>query len=375
MDRNTSAGAINATDGVSQPDRAASSHAHGKAGTVTVGSVSDNHFWSVKGSLAHERRMTDQLDRQVGRFDHFVFNGDLADYEASRYSVPDTTRRAVAYVARFAKKFPNTEIHYVLGNHDGTQGLYAALRKAAKKLPNLHVHPVGVRIGEALFMHGDRAHVGGDFFRSDGAIGNDSFRVAMPEEIPRFSKSQARIERLAVKTNLQHVADLYNRPSRIIAELQASLTRYPNPVMDGVKHVVTGHTHLAYEKKKDGITWHNSGAMVPGTEAKLVSISVKRGPWTSREKMAAWEKAQEALVRPLVKEVPLSKIVRKRFDRVLGNVGRRLGLTRRYPSGVTAKTANMQDGKAADGLPLNAPKKTKGLNPAVMRNLSARQAG
>lgn len=309
---------------------------------VSIGCTSDNHFWSAKNTLAHEAKVEKMLAAEIGKYDHFVFNGDTVDFEAARYSQAETMQRGLKLFDKFARANPATQIHFVLGNHDGTQAVYDAFRKLAQKLPNLHVHPVGARIGDALFLHGDRAHLGGSVFRNDKTGGNDSFRVVLPDGMPGLSEKAKRSVKTMMQLGLQTVADWGHPADWVVGELRNSFAKHPNPVLKGVTKVVTGHTHKPYTCEKDGITWYNTGATTPDARSAIVSFKVKAGHWTRPETIRAWQAAQDRLVVRTSEHAHYGNLMKKFLMRSVLGLGRRLGLTKRYPSGALARAAGLE---------------------------------
>ena len=65
---------------------------------------------------------------------------------------------AVNWLCELRRKFPQSELHYVLGNHDCLAPFDQHLQKLAATLPRFYWHEYFLRLDSALFLHGDCAH-------------------------------------------------------------------------------------------------------------------------------------------------------------------------------------------------------------------------
>ncbi|MGK0482531.1 MAG: hypothetical protein ACJAQ3_002511 [Planctomycetota bacterium] len=84
----------------------------------------------------------------------------MAADRARRESVAATADAAIGWLLDLMAAAPGTEIHYVLGNHDHMPVLMDRLEVLADSVPRFHWHPFHVRLGNALFLHGDAGQPG-----------------------------------------------------------------------------------------------------------------------------------------------------------------------------------------------------------------------
>ena len=115
--------------------------------------ISDLHLFTRR-TVADAYR--DDMHAAAARADFFVLNGDIFDFRWTTLpDIDETVAAALAWLGDFASRFPRCRFFYVLGNHDGIQPLADRLGDLAAATPNLEWSPSHVRVGRALFLHGD----------------------------------------------------------------------------------------------------------------------------------------------------------------------------------------------------------------------------
>lgn len=95
----------------------------------------------------------EMMERYLPEFQHVVMNGDII----GTLLCDDFThfKTHLDRIEQWTRRAPNTQFHYMLGNHDMTEGIVAALQERFPKGSNLHVADVWARCGDILFTHGD----------------------------------------------------------------------------------------------------------------------------------------------------------------------------------------------------------------------------
>jgi len=224
--------------------------------------ISDLHLFTPWSAAP---KYLGRIRSAAGESDFFVLNGDVFDF---RWSVLPTTeegvRAAVAWLRTFACEHPTCHVHYVMGNHDGLELLAEHLDVLAGETENLSWHPAYLRIGGALFVHGDL------FLRKRVA---DPFRRRLAPSIRRKHRALNRCYRLlhAMRVHRWH-APIYG--SRRCARKILRALRSAGGA-DGVTDVYFGHTHASFtDYTSGGITFHNTGSVINGLPWHLLPVQI-----------------------------------------------------------------------------------------------------
>jgi len=224
--------------------------------------ISDLHLftlWSVANDYMHE------VHEAAGRADFFVLNGDIFDFRwSSLPSAASTMTAAEEWLEAFAGEHPRCRVIYVMGNHDGVRPFARRLRALAAATPNLEWHPSHVRIGTALFTHGDL------FLRHNGG---DPFTRRLLPRIGRKPKALARCYRLlhAMRVQRWHAPIVGTRrcAKRFIRALEAA----SNGDAGGITDIYFGHTHTRFsDYAYRGLRFHNTGSMIGGLPWHMLPV-------------------------------------------------------------------------------------------------------
>ena len=210
------------------------------------------------------------LDAAIAESDVFVLNGDVFDFRWSVYrSEEETIEAALDWLGGLLERHPGCEFHYVLGNHDCLKSFTDALAEFDSTQPNLTCHPYYVRLGDALFLHGDVT------MRNMDAAGLEAYRSFW-----RYHKRKGPLMNFVWDTafllNLHRGIHRWKFPPRTAVE---RVRHYLDSIGEGpdagVKSVYFGHTHMALSGyAHEDIRFFNSGAALQGLEFNILRAHI-----------------------------------------------------------------------------------------------------
>ncbi len=232
-----------------------------------VYTVSDLHLFCRRSLV--ERHMP-AITQALGDADTFVFNGDIFDFRWSVFPTADeTSREAVRWLEREVQSRPECQFHYVLGNHDHVQVFMDRLHELAERLPNLTWDPYYLKIGRALFLHGDCV------VWKMGARGLEEFRRGWLQEESR-GEFVNKVYDAAFRTRIHcAVSRMYFPRARVIERLAHYLDDIGHGVGSDTKSVYFGHTHLAIDGHEyRGQRFYNGGAPMPGLKFNVLRAEI-----------------------------------------------------------------------------------------------------
>jgi UDP-2,3-diacylglucosamine hydrolase len=158
-------------------------------------------------------------------------------------------------------------VFYVMGNHDNLRPFADRLSDLASAADNFQWHRSHVRIGDALFAHGDRFFV--------DRSGNPFSRQLAPVVRKRhgaFSRGYRLLHRLRVH---KWHAPVYPH-WRCVKRIARMLRRAAHPDAAGVRHVYFGHTHRPFtDYRHDGVTFHNTGSAIAGLRWNMLPVEIE----------------------------------------------------------------------------------------------------
>jgi UDP-2,3-diacylglucosamine hydrolase len=219
--------------------------------------ISDLHLFARRSVGAD---CFESVRAQLSEVDVMILNGDVFDFRWSTLSsVNATISASIEWLRAVTAAFPRCEVHYVLGNHDCPAFFRAALSDLSHTLSRLHVHELGLRMGSALFIHGDCTH------RRMDTAGLRQYRKSWDNE-RRYGASRAKVylagDRLGL-TWLTHKGWFPRRHTvdRLMYYLDRTCPTWRNATRD----CYFGHTHLPFSDHfQDGVTFHNTGSGIGG---------------------------------------------------------------------------------------------------------------
>ena len=219
--------------------------------------VSDLHLFARRSQAPH---CIKSLHGPLTSATELVLNGDIVDFRWSTLrGVDATVAAAVNWLRELLSSFPQCQIHYVLGNHDCLSLFSERLAALASNQPRLQFHPYSVRLGSAIFLHGDCAsgHVDPaglqryrntwDNPRQSGALRTRAYIMADRLGITRFTHARSFPRRRTVE--------------RIVRYLDRTCPDWRR----GIRDCYFGHTHLPFSNYHyNGVAFHNTGSAIRG---------------------------------------------------------------------------------------------------------------
>ncbi len=198
--------------------------------------------------------------------DFFVLNGDIFDFRWSTLGPAEVTLdAAVAWLGAFATAHPTCRVYYVLGNHDAFAGLAEGMERLAGELENFDWRPAYLRIGGAMFAHGD-------LFWRDGV---NPFERPLPQTIRRFGRPLSWLYHWIHEIRGTRVIHLQSRPRRCARRIIRSLAGAPAELTDGLTDVYCGHTHVAVSDfAYQGLTFHNTGSGIKHLRCNMCKVAI-----------------------------------------------------------------------------------------------------
>lgn len=221
--------------------------------------------------------------------DMLILNGDIFEMiypesHASRENlVEDYMQMLDRWIeaAQHTNNGKGTQIHIVTGNHDDNHDIVAAIQERSTQHTDiLHLHPVGLRVNETLFIHGDiiprtgyfgDAHDGTRYLDAE-MRGGQGYTENFPDFLREIVDSLIMLLHY-LQPLFYMVADKIFPPERQAQKLNEALEGSPlldpmiarngKPIQQ-VTDVVVGHTHTEYDDVTfdNSLHFHNTGTIL-----------------------------------------------------------------------------------------------------------------
>jgi UDP-2,3-diacylglucosamine hydrolase len=230
--------------------------------------VSDLHLLSSRSNAVEYH---DAIVRAAASANDMVLGGDIFDFHWSRAaSLGHALDFAIRWLDELALDAPNCRFHYVLGNHDHMPPLMRRLDELAAREPNFAWHEYYLRIGSAVFLHGDI--VDRDMDAKELALA----RRSRPHT-RRAGRVRNWIYDVAVATRIHVPMPYLRHRKRIMAR---RILRYLQEIghgrETGIRNVYFGHTHLPMsDYVYRGVTFHNGGASIRGNPFHILRADTR----------------------------------------------------------------------------------------------------
>lgn len=229
--------------------------------------VSDLHLFSRRSRAhVHHPSILDAARRSR----RLVLAGDIVDFRWSNVGSADSTAdAAIDWLGGILDDNEEGDVEYVLGNHDHVPELVERLEALAAECPRFRWHPYHLRIGNAVFLHGDV---------SNPRMSRDrlhAFRESFgAHERPAGSSDQLYELVVALRLHVVSARLLYPR-AKVMRRISRYLDEVGDELGEGVRNVYFGHTHLALSGEEyGGKRFHNCGAPIRGLEFQILEADL-----------------------------------------------------------------------------------------------------
>ena len=217
--------------------------------------ISDLHLFArrSRGSVRFN-----SIREKLSCADMLVLNGDIFDFRWSTLGgQKETLPAAMNWLRNLANEFPGGQIHFIVGNHDCAGAFLENLAQLSAALPRFQWHEYLLRLGPALFFHGDCAH------RQMDHRGLSRFRENWQRDwrwSPAMATAYECVDRLGITRRVHE----WHFPRRKTVERIAFYLDSANPGWRAqTRDCYFGHTHLPFSNYTyDGIHFHNTGSAI-----------------------------------------------------------------------------------------------------------------
>jgi UDP-2,3-diacylglucosamine hydrolase len=235
--------------------------------TKTLCVFSDLHLFCGRSQAA--KRMGTVYEA-MEHADVCVLNGDIFDFRWTMFAgIEETVPHAIAWLEEFMARYSGRRFHYVLGNHDAVGPFIDRIEHLALQTPQLTYHRLGVKLDQAVFLHGDVATYAMSKKHFEGR-----FRAKW-----RRDRKKGRAQNWIYDRAFDYGAHRWVHralPPRLVARRVARYLREKGLGPDtGTTDVYLGHTHRAFsDYEYRGLRFHNTGAPMPGLEFRPITITL-----------------------------------------------------------------------------------------------------
>jgi UDP-2,3-diacylglucosamine hydrolase len=236
--------------------------------TASAYVVSDLHMFCKRSEADFHMPA---IRKAAEKADYFILNGDTFDFRWSTLeSTEATVREANRWLKEFAADHPSCHFHFLLGNHDCHHEFVHELERLVDTTPNLDWHPYYLRLGDTLFLHGDVAN------RKMTHCMLEASRNSWVKERQR-GKTANLVHDVAFQLNVHKaVSQLAHPTKRVLRRVMAYLDSMEPHIMDGVRHVYFGHTHVAMTNYAyRGLRFHNGGAPMRNVTFNILRAEIE----------------------------------------------------------------------------------------------------
>ncbi len=233
--------------------------------------VSDLHLFARRSQA--DKYMS-QMEAAAEEAGFFVLGGDIFDFKWSTLpSFDATVEAAIQWLDRLVERCPRTQFHFLLGNHDSHPRFVERLSEWAKGQPRFEWHHEYLRLGNAIFLHGDVV----DRPMTTQQLLAHRQRASHRKRIR--SRGMHQLYDLAITARLHVMAAwAVHRKDRVADRILYYLNSIGEGPESGVSQVFFGHTHVplrAYQY--GGLTFQNGGAPMRGIPFAILPFELPHG--------------------------------------------------------------------------------------------------
>lgn len=232
--------------------------------------VSDLHLFARR---SRGPAQLDSIRTKLSEAEVLVLNGDTFDFRWSTVgNQAETLLAAIQWLRNLAGEFPNCQIHFIVGNHDCVPSFRGELTRFASSSRRFQWHEHLLRLGSALFVHGDCAH------RRMNGDGLTRFRENWERDWrwnPTMAVAYECVDRLGIT---KRVHELHFPRQKTIERLTFYLDSSHPGWRETTRDCYFGHTHLPFvNHEHNGIRFHNTGSAIHHQEFNPICFEMS-GP-------------------------------------------------------------------------------------------------
>jgi UDP-2,3-diacylglucosamine hydrolase len=230
--------------------------------------VSDLHIFARRSEANH---YLDAIRRRAFTADTFVLGGDIFDFRWSTLaSIDETVEAACDWLGQLTSDCPDCHFHYLFGNHDYHAPFMRRLAVYAAGVENLCWHKFFLRMGDAVFLHGDVADRRG----STPVTLVDARSRWLHDD--RRGPMRHRVYDMAIRAGLHRpLPYLIHRKRRVAKRILAYLELVGQGPTSGVRNIYFGHIHRRLSNYRyGGLTFHNCGASIKGQRLHILEAVI-----------------------------------------------------------------------------------------------------
>lgn len=217
--------------------------------------VSDLHLFSDR-SVGQKR--WDECQPAITSAECVVLGGDIFDFRWSRLGpFKQSLDAAQLWLENAIESNPAARWVFVLGNHDCHPLFRQRLEILASRHRQFEWRASHWRVGNHLFLHGD-------LLEGRGSPQEWSrYRLKFHETNPKGRLGNVLYTGL-VHTRLHgQIPRWRHTPDRTCRRMLTRISRWHPTLLDGVRHVVFGHTHVPLDKwRYESIDFYNPGSAI-----------------------------------------------------------------------------------------------------------------
>jgi hypothetical protein len=264
---------------------------------IKVAYVSDAHLFSGGFSEGVTLRTLNRLANILRNHDLVVLNGDTFELPFSEIGFSKTVARAISALQVMLEAFPEKEINYTIGNHDGDPVFVYLLHQMAQHYPNFRVTEKHLLLEDTLSSHGDLMHenqVQRDTeFPDQRSFGN----IISEIQVKLLDWTEARDAKIFAPHAWSPRVDTY-------------LETYDNDFHREAATILTGHTHapfgeFVYGKKR----YSNTGALFDDNTFYPILKDIGTASYTAYQ--------QQAKPEPKITNAILTERAQNAFSNIL----------------------------------------------------------
>lgn len=236
------------------------------SGVIPVAFVADLHLFSrrSRGHLIEESILDAARRSRV-----CVLGGDIFDFKWSQYrTIEASLHAAVDWLKGLVARVPECQFHFILGNHDDHPQLVSQLPAIEHEHQNFHWDRFYLRLGDAVFLHGDAA---------DRRMSVERLRERRERLAHRPQRRWAHgLYGLLVGAQVHRlIPHAVYRPAAVADRLAKYLKEIGHGPETGLRHVCYGHTHRPMsDYERGGLVFHNGGAPIGRAKYSIIEIEI-----------------------------------------------------------------------------------------------------